>query len=674
MKIKSAPFTSAGFYAMMILLVVFAFENSFAQYPAGSPVAINGKLSISGTKLVNKCGNTVQLRGMSSHGVQWFQQCYNNAALDALVNNWGIDVFRIAMYVQEGGYINNPAGWKTWIDNMVDQCAARGIYCIIDWHILNPGDPNANLTEARDFWSYMSNKHKNKDHVIYEIANEPNGVSWSTVKTYANDIIPRIRANDASTVVIVGTPTWSQDVDIAANDPLTFSNIMYALHFYSGTHGASLRTKADNAIARGLALFVTEFGTSAADGNGGPFLSPQTDDWMTWMNANKLSWVNWSYADKAETSAALAVNACAAGNWNSTSTSGAYIKNRILTPADNFVCSSGGNFTITSSAGAGGTITPSGSTSVPAGTNQSFTITPSTGFRINAVTVNGTSVGAVSTYTFTNVRSNQTIAATFTQSIGNFTITATAGTGGAISPSGSVSVAAGANRTFTITPTSGFQISGVTVNGTSIGNVSTYTFNNVQSNQTIAAAFQAVTSDNIVGPNCAAINSAVVYEVNVNRRVNATSYSWWYTGTTQNITPVSSAPYRATLNTGSGFRSGQVCVGVNYSQSPWHVTYCKPISVCASGARQASSEIVTSEPRRELQVSPNPFDQEFTISSADGIRSLVISDDFGQIIYSGGALSSDSRAKFGESLKPGLYILKIELSNGEVIVKRILKK
>lgn len=323
------------YFIAVLLFITINFVS--AQYPAGSPVAVNGKLKVTGTQLTNECGNPVQLRGMSTHGVQWFPGCYTASSLDALVNNWGIDVFRLAMYVQEGGYVNNPSYWKTWIDNMVTECGNRGIYCLIDWHMLNPGDPNANITEARDFWSYMSAKHAGKKHVLYEICNEPNGVSWSAVKTYANDIIPRIRINDAATIIIVGTPTWSQDVDVASTDKLSYTNIMYALHFYSGTHTGYLRDKANAALANGAPLFVTECGTSTASGDGGPYLT-EMQTWIDWMAANKISWINWNFADKSETSSALTPGACAASNWNSTSASGTFIKQKLLSPADNFVC------------------------------------------------------------------------------------------------------------------------------------------------------------------------------------------------------------------------------------------------------------------------------------------------------------------------------------------------
>ncbi|HQQ13119.1 MAG TPA: cohesin domain-containing protein, partial [Bacteroidales bacterium] len=149
------------------------------------------------------------------------------------------------------------------------------------------------------------------------------------------------------------------------------------------------------------------------------------------------------------------------------------------------------NPVIAASAGAGGTISPSGNVTVTYGGNQSFTITPNSGFTISDVLVDGTSAGAVATYTFNNVTANHTIVASFTD--GSHTITASAGTGGSISPSGAVSVNNGANQTFTITPNTGYSIANVLVDGVSVGAVPSYTFSNVTANHTIAASFSVNT-------------------------------------------------------------------------------------------------------------------------------------------------------------------------------------
>ena len=321
-----------------ILLFGGYFLSFSADYPAGSPVALNGKLKVSGTQLVNECGNPIQLRGMSTHGPQWYGNCICSEMLDVLVDDWKIDVFRIAMYVQEQGYVTNPPKWKSFIDTYVDECANRGIYCLIDWHVLNPGNPMANLSDAKDFWDYMSKKHGSKKHVLFEICNEPNsGCSWSTVKEYAEDILKIIRTqNNDETVVIVGTPTWSQDVDIASQNKLNYSNVMYTLHFYAGTHGESLRKKAENALQNGCAIFITEFGTSSASGDNN-YSPDATKTWINWANQNKISWVNWSYADKGEVSAALKERSCESKNWNNLTASGELIKGLITTNRMNYV-------------------------------------------------------------------------------------------------------------------------------------------------------------------------------------------------------------------------------------------------------------------------------------------------------------------------------------------------
>jgi hypothetical protein len=144
-------------------------------------------------------------------------------------------------------------------------------------------------------------------------------------------------------------------------------------------------------------------------------------------------------------------------------------------------------YTITASAGANGTISPSGVVSVVSGTTTTFTMTPNMGYHVSNVLVDGTSVGVVSTYTFTNVIANHTIAASF--AINTFTITASAGANGTISPSSVVSISSGATTTCTITPNAGYHVSDVLVDGASVGAVSTYTFTNVTSNHTITASF-----------------------------------------------------------------------------------------------------------------------------------------------------------------------------------------
>src|SRR5207244_8416497 len=91
-----------------------------------------------------------------------------------------------------------------------------------------------------------------------------------------------------------------------------------------------------------------------------------------------------------------------------------------------------------------------------------------------------------SSYTLNDGTANHTIAASF--ALDSKTITASASTGGSISPSGAVSVNCGTNKAFTISANSCYHIADVLVDGASVGVVSSYTFNNVTANHTIAAS------------------------------------------------------------------------------------------------------------------------------------------------------------------------------------------
>lgn len=314
---------------------------------AQTVVEMNGKLKLVGRQLSSECGNAVQLRGMSMHGLNHFPNCVKNNAFISLKDDWKSDIVRLAMYVEEtNGYKTDPEGWKARIDRWVDQVGALGMYCMIDWHILSDGNPNTNITIAKDFWDYMSKTHKGKKHVLYEICNEPNGVNWSTIKTYAETIIPIIRANDPETIIIVGTPQWSgKPIDVVNGGALTgtnATNVMYAFHFYAASH-ASYRSEVQSA-ANSIPIFATEWGLSDASGNGGINVS-EGQLWMDIFNGNnsgsqtggqKISWCNWSFSDKNETSAGLKVGSCIDQLWTNTTASGTQVKTWISSPAKSF--------------------------------------------------------------------------------------------------------------------------------------------------------------------------------------------------------------------------------------------------------------------------------------------------------------------------------------------------
>lgn len=286
-----------------------------------TPYGAHGALSVNGTKLVDTYGAPYQLRGVSTHGLSWFPQYANQAAFRTMRDEWGVNVVRLAMYTAEyGGYCvgdeNNRNNLKKLVYDSVDAATELGMYVIVDWHILNDRDPNTYIDQAIAFFRETAARYAAYGNVIYEICNEPNGgVSWQRIKTYAEQVIPVIREQDADAVIIVGTPTWSQDVDQAAADPITgYANIMYTLHFYADTHRDSLRGKMENAIAAGLPVFVTEFGICDASGSGA-INTAEADKWIRTLDENSVSYCIWNLSNKSETSALLRTSTTATSGW-----------------------------------------------------------------------------------------------------------------------------------------------------------------------------------------------------------------------------------------------------------------------------------------------------------------------------------------------------------------------
>jgi endoglucanase len=321
------------------LLAPSASAAEASALPAGSFAAAKGQLRVCGTKLCNSSGQQVQLRGMSTHGIQWFSQCVKPASLDALANDWGADVLRISMYIQEGGYETNPRKFTDMVHNYIEEATKRGMYALVDWHMLTPGDPHHNLARAKTFFTEIAERHKNKTNIIYEIANEPNGnsVTWSRIKSYAEQLIPVIRAKDSDAVVLVGTPAWSsfgvsygKNESEVANNPLTLGNLMYTFHFYAASHDDEYLNTLSRAADK-LPVFVTEFGTQNSAGEGANDFA-RSQRYLDLMAQKKVSWINWNFSDDHRSGAVFKQGTCAGNTFAGTGVlkeAGRWIRDRV---------------------------------------------------------------------------------------------------------------------------------------------------------------------------------------------------------------------------------------------------------------------------------------------------------------------------------------------------------
>ncbi len=285
----------------------------------GNGVLKHGALKAINGKIVDKNGDNVVLRGMSSHGLVWFPEFTNKYSIGKTKES-GANVFRAAMYTEEyGGYTtgeNEKQNSRKILYSAVDNTISLDMYVIIDWHILYDSNPQKHKSEALTFFDEVSKKYADNPAVIYEICNEPHGVSWKNdIKPYAEEIIPIIRKNSPNALIIVGSNTWSQDVDEAAEDLLDFENIAYSFHFYSGTHKIdSFKPKIEKALSKGATIFVTEWGTSEASGNDGNYFD-EAYKWLDYLDEKEISRINWSLCDKDESSAAL-LSGADPDNWN----------------------------------------------------------------------------------------------------------------------------------------------------------------------------------------------------------------------------------------------------------------------------------------------------------------------------------------------------------------------
>ena len=270
-------------------------------------------------QLADRCGNAVQLRGWATHGYQWASvRPFFNAKNDFEgMKKMGANVVRLTCYVSQDDvpYQSSWNNTKTWVKNAITWCHELGIYAIVDYHVLTPGNPNTYLQKANNakiwekaepFFTDISAfvKQNGYHHVLYEICNEPNGgaANWDAIRDYANVILPIIAGNDPNAVVIVGTPNWSQYLTHASGNPLTHPTlqIMYTFHFYACTHSGLLNQGSHftDAVLRSIPVFATEWNNTNNYGQGDcastayrTFLDRCNND-----ATQRVSWTAWSWS------------------------------------------------------------------------------------------------------------------------------------------------------------------------------------------------------------------------------------------------------------------------------------------------------------------------------------------------------------------------------------------
>lgn len=312
-----------------------------------TPVGMHGRLRLKKVKgydapiIVDKNGKPFQLRGASTHGIQWGEMApyVNKKAFQSLRDEWGVNAVRLACYVTQGGYVNGGSYVQAAMDKKIEEGvkAARelGMYVIIDWHI-HAENPLDYTTEAKRFFKKYAKKYRSYENVIFEICNEPTGVEWYNgsgrdLYTYGKTICRTIRKTGNNSLIVCGTNTWSQDVDDVAKKPLSkagIKNVLYTFHFYSATHYDYLMDKVKKATADGTPIFVTEFGVCDASGNGNYDLA-NANKWIKLCDRYNISYCCWSLCNKNESASYIKPQCSKLSNWKGSdlSTTGKWLVN-----------------------------------------------------------------------------------------------------------------------------------------------------------------------------------------------------------------------------------------------------------------------------------------------------------------------------------------------------------
>ncbi len=281
---------------------------------AAGPADYYGKLQAKDGMLYSaKTGQPVQLKGMSMFWDVWSSEFYTASVIKGLVDKWKIEIIRVPHGVggDKGG--GPMANWQNVDETVIQAAIDNGIYVIIDFH---SHVAHTQTEDAKTFFKTMASKWGKYPNVIFEIYNEPMAANmWSSIKTYADQVIPVIRQNGGTdNLVIVGNSEYSIRPGEAVSNPIKDSNVAYTFHFYAGSHsldgGAysgnpTYRNGINQAIQAGLTVFVTEWGTVDASGNGG-YNKSSSDAWMSYLDQKKISWCNWSVHSKDESASIFA--------------------------------------------------------------------------------------------------------------------------------------------------------------------------------------------------------------------------------------------------------------------------------------------------------------------------------------------------------------------------------
>jgi endoglucanase len=289
------------FSFIISLLPVLAIGQTNDQKAAWADPEVHGQLSTLENTIIGENGDHVRLKGGALMDIISYN--YREQMISYLKNT-GANAIRVPIHWGRAGFAGNYGVFWQRFQQLVDFAIDQNFYVIADFHAV--ADPRAPGLEslAETFFTDVAETYGGTGHILYEVLNEPPGksnyssyVPWSAIKSYATSLIDLIRSIDEQAIVIVGTPNWSQFVDVAIADPIERPNLVYAFHFYATLH------KFDDKLydwSREVPIMVTEWAGQTPENSDGKIDFKSLIQYIEWMNEESVSWLAWSYSDESQ--------------------------------------------------------------------------------------------------------------------------------------------------------------------------------------------------------------------------------------------------------------------------------------------------------------------------------------------------------------------------------------
>lgn len=265
------------------------------------------RLSVERNRIVDDAGTPITLRGVSLCSLEWHKPLDQIRDVTTPPTKWNANVLRLPIQKKEWDRLGPQDYLKAYLDPAVKMCTDRNIYCILDWHDVSEWNKPESIKNLERFWTIVAPRYSRNPNILYEIYNEPTEPksrtieNWNAWRETAQAWVDMIRKRAPETILLIGSPHWSQMPSFAVQTPFEGKNLVYTAHVYPNwkeKQWDDLFGEASNTIP----LFITEWGWSAQEKAWWGIKGDQAsygDKLRAYLDARPwINWTAWSYDPK----------------------------------------------------------------------------------------------------------------------------------------------------------------------------------------------------------------------------------------------------------------------------------------------------------------------------------------------------------------------------------------